>query len=142
MLFIYLLHIIHFSEKIVWASKKRATEDDQSATLLLLQLRQKYSYMFEDKKQCKIQLWKEIAQELIKAGYVLVSVKEAAERCRQKLANLQKIYTIFVKKVKETGAAREEKPQFYKELHSILGQKDKISPPYLLDSLLQSTIEP
>ncbi|KAL1489776.1 hypothetical protein ABEB36_013710 [Hypothenemus hampei] len=63
------------------------------------------------------------------------------EKCRQKFANLQRSYMNFVQNMKKTGSGKRDHPPFFNELQEILGDKDKVNPPYLEDSLSEPTIE-
>lgn len=68
-------------------------------------------------------MWSLIAEKLKEAGYILGNEREAAEKCRQKFANLMKSYTNFISKAKHTDEARAPKPAFYEELHEIIRRK-------------------
>lgn len=74
----------------VWNSKGKPNEYCHEATLLLLECRQKYNTTFLDKKSNKIQLWKNLSDEMRKYGYDV-----DGKKCQQKFANLQKIYLKF-----------------------------------------------
>lgn len=45
-----------------------------------------------------------------------------SERCLQKFANLVKAYLCYVTKQKKTGEGKIDPPQFFDEIHSIIGR--------------------
>jgi hypothetical protein len=118
----------------IWCSK-RPNATDQEATLLFLNLRDKYATDFDDKKHIKSQLWKKIAKEMADSGFKVGEGKEAVEKLRQKFANLQKQYLKHIQHVKQTGEEKREPPPFFNEMHGILGHKDKSNPKNLQDTL-------
>lgn len=61
--------------------------------------------------------------------------RNGAEKCRQKFANLQRSYLNYRKHIKTTGTEKRDFPPYFEEMDAILGNKDKVSPPYLEDSL-------
>ena len=104
----------------IW-TKKKPNEVDLEATALMLKLRQEKAALFDDKKTRKSKLWNDIALEMEKHGYGLGD--NGGERCRQKFANMQKIYLAYVKHQTTTGSEKNEDiPLFFDELHSILGE--------------------
>lgn len=125
-----------YKGSVVWCSKKPSNRD-HDATVCFLQLREKYGKQFEDRKTIKNQLWQKIATEMQNAGYYIGEGKEAAERCRQKFANLQKQYMNHVKHMTTTGEQRKDPPPFFEEMHNLLGSKDKVNPKNLQDSLME-----
>ncbi|KAL1488703.1 hypothetical protein ABEB36_014502 [Hypothenemus hampei] len=96
-------------------------------TQLFLSLRKEHNEKFNDKKTLKTTLWQKIALELNNKGYDIPKGREGGEKCRQKFANLQR--------------RKRDPPPFFNELQEILGDKDKVNPPYLEDSLSEPTIE-
>lgn len=94
-------------------------------------------------KNTKVGLWGKIAAEMVNAGFNVGIGREASEKCRQKFANLQRAYINFINHVNKTGQEFQKEPPFYEQLHEILGDKDKVHPKYLKDSLdsTQSGIE-
>ncbi|CAH1105142.1 unnamed protein product [Psylliodes chrysocephalus] len=125
---------------IVWVSHKKSPLDNEATKFLLnLRGRPEYQRMFSDKKNKKINIWQKIAEEMKKAGYNLgESIKQNTEKCRQKFANLQKSYINFLDSVKKTGAEYQSKPAYFDDIHKILGEKDKVSPKFLIDSMTSS----
>jgi hypothetical protein len=65
----------------VWCSKGKPTEQDHEATLLLLNLREKYAAKFDDRKTTAVTIWQSIANEMEAAGFKLGP--KAGEKCRQ-----------------------------------------------------------
>lgn len=120
----------------VWVPNQKGTDRDIEATYALLELRSSpfYKKAFVDKKHSKMSLWQKIAEALCEMGFDVGSGKEGAEKCRQKFANLQKKYTNYVDNINKTGSAFSQKPMFYDEMHSILGDKDRTAPKHLIDS--------
>ncbi|KAL1493853.1 hypothetical protein ABEB36_009539 [Hypothenemus hampei] len=110
-------------------------------TQLFLSLRKEHNEKFNDKKTLKTTLWQKIALELNNKGYDIPKGREGGEKCRQKFANLQRSYMNFVQNMKKTGSGKRDPPPFFNELQEILGDKDKVNPPYLEDSLSEPTIE-
>lgn len=98
--------------------EKKPTNKDIEATLLLLKLRQQYRKEFDDQKCCKARLWQKIANILSENFSVGVN---GSERCRQKFANLIKTYLSYKNKQKKTGEGEIDPPQFFEEIHSIIG---------------------
>jgi hypothetical protein len=120
---------------LLWRNKRKSTEKDVEATSYFLKLREQYSKLFDDKKTNKTSIWIKISEELQQAGFYLCENKrEAAEKCRQKFANMQRQYLAYVNKVKTTGEGKHEPPAFFDEMHGILGHKDKIQPQCLMDT--------
>lgn len=120
---------------ILWVQRK-PTERDIAATERLLDLRLEYSKYFNDKKTTKQSLWQTIAERLSSEGFNFnVSKTQAGEKCRQKFANLQKTYMNYISHCKQTGNERKEPPQYYSKLHSIFGDKHKVFPVAIHDSL-------
>lgn len=99
--------------------KEKKTDIDNEATSVLLALRQKYWKQFDDKKTNKRKLWNLISQELIKKNFNVG--ENGGEKCRQKFCNLTKIYYAYMKNQKTTGEAGKDEPQFFQQMHSILG---------------------
>lgn len=104
---------------ILW-TKKKPTDRDCEATSLLLALRQKMADQFDDKKNTKAKLWQKIAGTLKENNFSLGD--KAADRCRQKFANLTKSYLSYVKQQQTTGEGKIDPPPFFDEMHSILGK--------------------
>jgi hypothetical protein len=52
-----------------------------------------------------------------------------------KLRNLEKGYMAFIQNSKKTGTGKIKNPPFFDLFHSILGNKHKVKPPILLDTL-------
>lgn len=122
----------------IWTQRK-PTLADIEATEKLLDLRLKYADKYDDKKTTKQSLWIKIAEELKNEGFDLGNIKDSAEKCRQKFANLQKGYINFINHCKKTGNEKRNPPQFYEKLNSILGEKHKIFPLMTHDSLIEET---
>ncbi|CAH1131031.1 unnamed protein product [Ceutorhynchus assimilis] len=120
----------------VWVPHKKMPRDIEATTALLtIRGRDEFQKKFKDKKHQKITLWRQIADELRESGFDIGQGKEGAEKCRQKFCNLQKVYIAFRDNMKQTGSSFQEKPAFFEEMHKILGEKDKVKPPFLVDSL-------
>lgn len=119
----------------IWSWKGKPSERNTEATAMLLKIRGSESFKnrFNDKKTVKKKLWNEIAEDMQKAGFLVT-----AEKCQQKYLNLVKQYSNFVSTMKKTGQDRRIPPTFYKELHEILGEKDKFTLSNVSDSLLIS----
>ncbi|KAK4882306.1 hypothetical protein RN001_005625 [Aquatica leii] len=116
----------------IWSSKK-PTNRDNLATECFLKLRYALTEKFVDKKNNKGKLWAQVAASMEQKGFKLGS--NGSERCRQKFANLQKMYFGYIRgHVKKTGTEKKEEPMFYELMHAILGDKDKTNPKCLLDS--------
>ncbi|CAH1101791.1 unnamed protein product [Psylliodes chrysocephalus] len=105
----------------VWKSKGKNSEEDKQAVEILLVERLRLAHKFDDKKTVKIQLWKEIAQELEKHKFNVTG-----EQCRQKFSNIQKSYINYVRQINSTGSGKIDPPENYDLIHAILGGKDKI----------------
>ncbi|KAK4886382.1 hypothetical protein RN001_002653 [Aquatica leii] len=116
----------------IWSSKK-PTNRDNLATECFLKLRYALTEKFVDKKNNKGKLWAQVAASMEQKRFKLGS--NGSERCRQKFANLQKMYFGYIRgHVKKTGTEKKEEPMFYELMHAILGDKDKTNPKCLLDS--------
>ncbi|VEN60031.1 unnamed protein product [Callosobruchus maculatus] len=81
---------------------------------------------FDDKKTIKAKLWQRIADSIQESNYNIGS--NAAEKCRQKFANLMKAYLNFLKNQKITGPEAEDMPSFYNDIYKVFGAKHKIYP--------------
>lgn len=114
-------------KEIIWCRKK-PTEVDIEATTKLLQLRQEMATQFDDRRTVKSKLWNRIAcilQEEFNLG------DNGVEKCRQKFANLQRMYLAYVKHQRSTGSGRNDNmPPFFDQLHSILGMLFILSTTY------------
>lgn len=79
-------------------------------------------------------MWQKIANE-INSKFNLG--ENGAERCRQKFANLTKVYMTYIKNQKTTGSGHVDAPAFFEEMHDILGSKDKCNPRFLVQSSME-----
>lgn len=111
----------------VWKSKGKASADDEEATTLLLNLRQKYATKFDDKKTTKTSLWNTIASEM-RHTYDVNAVQ-----CKQKFDNLYKTYLKHLSHMKMTGTDKKDPPPFFNEMHGIMGDKHKSNNPCKLE---------
>jgi hypothetical protein len=114
----------------IWCSK-RPNATDLEATLLFLNLRDKYATDFDDKKHIKSQLWKKIAKEMADSGFNVGEGEEAVEKLRQKFANLQKQYLKHIQHVKQTGEEKREPPPFFNEIVRYGARKESETPYFL-----------
>lgn len=123
------------SETTLWRSSKHPTKQDHEATLAFLEIRKKYDGEFSDKKTSKNVIWRKIVNEMNAMGYYVGDGSEATEKCRQKFANLQSSYVKAKQRKKTTGEGKIKDPPYYDLIDSILGDKHKINPVLLIDSL-------
>lgn len=101
--------------------QEKATDADLEATSLLLALRQKMADQFVDKKKTlKANCGRKLHVPTLKENNLKLG-DNAADRCRQKFANLTKLYLQYIKQKKSTGAGTIDSPQFFDEMHSIFG---------------------
>lgn len=111
------------SRRKVWHSKGRPTKADDEATMLLLELRQKYNYKFNDSRTTNHSLWTLIAEEMEAGGFDICPTKSGpAIKCRQKFVNLESQYNGYIKHMKQTGEEKKSPPPYYDVLHAILGK--------------------
>ncbi|KAG5869034.1 hypothetical protein JTB14_025923 [Gonioctena quinquepunctata] len=68
-------------------------------------------------------------------GFFVGDGIDGREKFRQKFSNLQASYIKYVDKRKQTEEGKIVKPPFYDELKDIMGDKHKIEPILVLDSL-------
>lgn len=122
------------TNSLVWTSKKSSSEDVE-ATILLLNMRKKFSSKFDDQKHPKIHLWQEIANHLNSKKFFVGEGIDGAERCRKKFSNLQATYVKYKDKKHQTGEGKVLKPPFLEEMEEIFQYKDKFNPPIIIDSI-------
>lgn len=138
MVLLFIYGDIHITD-LIWSQRGKNCEQDVAATELFLQLRLKYDNLFMDKKTCKNNIWKEISNKMAEAGYIISeNPKLAAEKCRQKFQNLTKLYINHINHMNKTGEQQKLPPNHFGILHDILGQKHKVKPSCLIDSLNES----
>ncbi|KAI4455475.1 myb/sant-like dna-binding domain [Holotrichia oblita] len=121
-------------ESNLWKTKK-PTELDHRATLALLDLRKQYDKEFADKKTTKNAIWLKIAGKMNEIGYYVGEGVEGREKLRQKYANLTGSYMKANQKMKATGEGKITYPSYYDEIDEIIGEKHKVNPPVIIDSL-------
>ncbi|CAH1104333.1 unnamed protein product [Psylliodes chrysocephalus] len=124
----------------IWSNKGKPSEEDILATTKLLEIRgsNKYKQLFNDKKNPKNKLWKNVAMVMTENGFAVTAVK-----CQQKYLNLVKSYTNHVRHLHQTGEGKKVPPPFYEEMHSIIGSKDKITLANRVDTLeMPKDLEP
>lgn len=99
------------------------------------------SAKFDDQKTPKNSLWQEIAKILNIEGFYVGLGLDGGEKCRKKFANLQAAYIRYKDKKHQTGQGHVHKPPYFEEIDEILGLKDKVTPPIIIDTLLIPEIE-
>ncbi|KAG5866048.1 hypothetical protein JTB14_006421 [Gonioctena quinquepunctata] len=102
---------------------------------MFLDLRKKYNWDFADKTTNRNSIWAQIAKIMNDNGFFVGNGIDGREKCRQKFSNLQASYIKYVDKRKQSGEEKIDKPPFYDELEDIMGDKHKIEPKLVLDSL-------
>lgn len=75
-------------------------------------------------------------------GFKVGEAKDAAGKCRQKFANLLRAYIAYMRKADQTGVGFVERPQYFVQMNAILGDKHKVTVPYLMDTLESSPATP
>lgn len=140
-------HFVFFSassakEEIWIMSKKpkgKCFADENTATLMLIDLIGKSKEGIQSKSLRKDIQYKHIAEKLVEAGFNLGAVP--AEKCKNKWNNLKKNVKTFLDNAKKTGAAPMDKPQFYEEVMAVIYDDPSITLSNIVDTSKDETIE-
>lgn len=129
-------------EVTIWKTSKNQTKLDHESTLAFLALRKQLDGQFNDRKTSKSALWHKIADRMNEMGYYVGDGIQGREKCRLKFTNLQSSAMKAIDRRRNTGEGKVADPPYFNEIMEIIGDKHKVSPVFVIDTLKNEKTTP
>ncbi|KAG5839890.1 hypothetical protein ANANG_G00209920 [Anguilla anguilla] len=110
----------------VWSSPWNVTARDREATQALIEHygSPEIQRLLNDRTTKTKQIFEIIASRMEAQGFLISeSSWKAGERCFQKWRNMERTYKDYVLARKKTDARRRRQPEFFEQLHALMGQR-------------------